>query len=159
MPYKQRLIEFMRVKASCLPAGLASVYWREEDEEIIRESWDNLTAFRVCKKMFEVFDEENQTDALMCPFCVAAEGHCNKCGYFKLHGCCETRNSDYSFVVDRLTGMRDSQYGIMNYIREQVGTQAIKQLRKIIAADYSSFGPPSPPTDDDGGGTTMSVAA
>lgn len=156
MPYKQRLIDFMRRKASFLPVELQSVYWREEDEEAIKDNWENIVAYRVCKKIFENFENTKYDDMMMCAPCVAAAGNCNKCTYFTLHGCCKTSHSDYSFVVDRIFGVRDVEKGIMDYIKEKCGDQAIEQLRKIIAADYNSFGPPNPPGGD---GEPVALAA
>ena len=132
MPYKFQIMEFMRKKASFLPAEVRSTYFGESDEDSIKDLWTAKDAKRVCAAIASYIEKGEITDTNLCPFCVRDNVNCNKCGYFQNHGCCHNPHSSYLAVLDHLYGTAKSKKGIMDYIREQHGEESINELKAIV---------------------------
>lgn len=132
MPYKFQIMEFMRKKASFLPANVRSTYFSESDEDVIKDLWTAKDAKRICAAINRYIEKGEITDTNMCPFCIKDNGDCNKCGYFQNHGCCLNPHSDYLKVLDHIYGTPKTKKGIMDYIKENCGEEAINELKAIV---------------------------
>ena len=138
MANKNAIINFMSKKASYLPNKLMELYFRYEDVQMINDTWTDSDAsivsnelINVLSKYLENNDDKTFNDVNTCPFCILAEHKCNKCGYFKIHGCCLNPRSTYEIIIENLYP-DGHKLGIMDYIINKHGSVAIKELLQIV---------------------------
>jgi hypothetical protein len=134
MPYVSKIIRFMKAKAALLPPELSGAYFTEEDIELINNDtdWTPKEARAVCRVIFMTLEGKELTDRNTCPYCIRFDDACNKCTYFKLHGCCAQANSTYQKILFHLFGTVKTKKGIMDYILETHGTNAYEVLQDIV---------------------------
>ena len=140
--HKNLIIEFMQVKASMLPDQVKSLYFTNSDISGIADNWSELDARNTGMKMLSYIDlgtklpstdKDNPIkDKNLCPFCVKTNDKCNLCEYFTTHGSCISMNSDYNKFLWLIYGVEDNKKGIIDYIIETHGNEALSVLRDIL---------------------------
>lgn len=133
MPYKNNIIQFMKMKASFLPNDARDIYFTETDEQTILNNQTTMQSKIVCDTMNMHMTNDINNDQKLCPYCVKVDGHCNKCDYFKIHGVCYNGHSDYAKIVSLLHDKNPNGYGIMDYIIKTHGEKVIFILKTIIS--------------------------
>lgn len=125
----------MEKKASFLPKGLCDIYYNKSDAEKLIENWTSEEAKYVWYTLLKRFQEldleiiDTIDDVAACPYCIKTDMKCNKCEYFKLHGLCGNKYSDYTLITNHLFPT-DKTKGIMSYIIKVDG--AINELLAVL---------------------------
>jgi len=102
MTYKEKIIQFMKIKNSYISSKTLYYVYKEDFDEI--KMWSE----KLCQKIYESIREYIQSDSdtrsfcmdtSICPWCVkdsfSYEDDCLECGYGKRHGICRESSSLY----------------------------------------------------------------
>lgn len=106
MTYQEKLVRFMRVKASLLPGKFKRQYFHVTDAKAILK-WSDSEAETVYSAIISAYtNKESPGDVETCPFCIHTKiskdtMYCEFCEYGKHHGMCSSYGSTYYKIMEK----------------------------------------------------------